>query len=86
MKKTVRWGRTNPLQSGNIKAIDISSVDYEPEKPFSLLVGTGGTLKIVDITESVEKAIPVQDGYNPIVLSKVIKDEGNTASDLWALF
>lgn len=86
MKKTVRWGRAHPLQSGNIQAIDISSVDYEPDNPFSLLVGTGGTLKIVDVTESVEKAIPIQAGYNPIVLSKVIKDGGNTASDLWALF
>lgn len=74
------------LQSGNIQEIDVSSVDYDPGKTFSLLVGTGGTLKIVDTVNVAEKAIPVQTGYNPIIITKVISDGGNTASDLWALF
>jgi len=67
-------GRIHFLQSGNIKAIDVSAEDYNPGKPFSLLVGTGGTLKVVDATNPDEIAIPVQEGYNPIVLSKVISD------------
>jgi len=74
------------LQPGNIQAIDVSSVDYDPGKSFSLLVGTGGTLKVVDTVHVAEIAIPVQTGYNPIRITKVIKDVGNTASDLWALF
>lgn len=80
------WGRKHPLQSGDIQAIDVSSVDYDPGKPFSLLVGTGGNLKVVDAVNLDEKLLPVQDGYNPIVLHKVISDAGNTASNLWALF
>jgi len=74
------------LQPGNIQAIDVSSVDYDPGKSFSLLVGTGGTLKVVDTVHVAEIAIPVQTGYNPIRITKVINDGGNTASDLWALF
>ena len=73
------------LQPGKIKAIDVSSVDYDPGRPFSLLVGTGGTLKVTDMIDN-EVAIPVQTGYNPIRITKVINDEGNTADDLWALF
>ncbi len=80
------WGRKHSLQSGNIQAIDVSSADYDPGKPFSILVGAGGTLKVVDATNQDEIAIPIQVGYNPIVLSKVIFDGGNTAGDLWALF
>ena len=80
------WGRKHSLQSGNIQAIDVSAVDYDPGKPFSILVGSGGTLKIVDATNRDEIAIPVQTGYNPIIITKVISDGGNTASDLWALF
>ena len=80
------WGRKHSLQSGDIQAIDVSAVDYNPGKPFSILVGSGGTLKVVDATNRNEIAIPIQGGYNPIVLSKVINDAGNTATDLWALF
>ena len=77
------------LQPGNIQAIDVSSVDYDPGKSFSLLVGTGGTLKVVDTVHVAEIAIPVQTGYNPIRITKVINDVGNTAAtiaDLYALF
>jgi len=81
-----QWGRKHPLQSGDIQAIDVSSVDYDPGRSFSLLVGSGGNLKVVDAVNSDQKLIPVQDGYNPVVLSKVIKDGSNTASNLWALF
>jgi len=77
------------LQPGDIQAIDVSGSDYDPGKSFSLLVGTGGTLKVVDAVNVDEIAIPVQTGYNPIRITKVINDEGNTAAtiaDLWALF
>jgi hypothetical protein len=75
------------LQSGNIKAIDVSSVDYDPGKSFSLLAGTEGALTIVDSVNVDEKVIPIQVGYNPIKLTKVVSDTGtNVADDLWALF
>ena len=77
------------LQPGNIQAINVSAADYDPGKSFSLLVGTGGTLKVVDTVHVAEIAIPVQTGYNPIRITKVIKDVGNTAAtiaDLYALF
>jgi len=80
------WGRKHSIQSGNIQVIDVSSVDFDPGRPFSLLAGSGGNLKVVDVVNSDQKLIPVQDGYNPVVLSKVIKDVSNTASNLWALF
>ncbi len=80
------WGRKHSLQSGDIQAIDVSSADYDPGKPFSILAGSGGTLKVVDVINRDEIAIPIQEGYNPIILSKVIFDGGNTATDLWALF
>ena len=73
------------LQPGKIETIDVSAADYDPGRPFSLLVGTGGILKVTDMIDN-EVAIPVQTGYNPIRITKVIKDEGNTADDLWALF
>ena len=75
------------LQSGNIQAIDVSTSDYDPGKSFSLLAGTEGALTIVDSFSSDEKVIPVQAGYNPIKLTKVVSDTGaNVADDLWALF
>jgi len=80
------WGRTHFLQSGHIEPIDVSSADFNPGKPFSILCGTSGVLKIVDTVKPDKKAIPIQEGYNPIILSKVIFDGGNTADDLWALF
>jgi len=75
------------LQSGNIQAIDVSTSDYDPGKSFSLLAGTEGALTIVDSVNVDEKVIPVQVGYNPVKLTKIICDTGtNVADDLWALF
>lgn len=50
----------------------------------SLLVGTAGTLNIMDNSGVLRTNVPVQQGYNPIYCRQV--NTGGTASDIWALY
>ena len=86
-------GQSIALQARKIEAIDVSSADYEADTdadgrpiPFTLLVASGGDLKVLPIDNSASVLIPVQDGYNPILLISVENWGLNTATGLWALY
>lgn len=50
----------------------------------SLLVGTAGSANITTPDGTDLDAVPLQQGYNPIMVSKV--RAGGTATDIWALY
>ncbi|HJS46263.1 MAG TPA: hypothetical protein VJ753_07675 [Rhizomicrobium sp.] len=49
-----------------------------------LLVGTAGTANIIDGSGNNLTGVPLQQGYNPIQVRRVLT--GGTADDIWALF
>ncbi len=49
-----------------------------------LLVGTAGTLNLMEKGGEIRANVPVQAGYNPISALQV--RAGGTASDVWALY
>ena len=50
----------------------------------ALLVGTPGTANLVDATGNAVTNLPLQPGYNPIGVSRVMT--GGTADNIWALY
>ena len=81
------------VQAKFIEAIDVSSVDYEAKKDgngnsigFSLLVSVGGDLDILPSENAASIVVPVQDGYNPVHLLKVLKNASNAATGVFALY
>lgn len=50
----------------------------------ALLVGTAGTANVKDGDGNTCTNIPLQVGYNPIIITSL--DAGGTASDIWALY
>ena len=80
------------LYSDNWEPIDVSSSNFKPGKSFSLLVGQAGKLRVrgagMDRIKAGDiKAIPVQQGYNPIICTEILyHDTENTAADIWALY
>lgn len=50
----------------------------------ALLVGTPGTANLLDSTGHALTSIPLQAGYNPIGVQRVLT--GGTADNLWALY
>lgn len=49
-----------------------------------LLVGTAGTANLMDINGDVRTDVPLQAGYNPLVVKQV--RTGGTADNIWALY
>lgn len=49
-----------------------------------LLVGTAGTANLMEEDGTVRTAVPLIQGYNPVVVKQVML--GGTASDIWALY
>jgi hypothetical protein len=50
----------------------------------ALLVGTAGTANLMDNSNTILTAVPLQAGYNPISVQQV--RTGGTATDIWALY
>jgi hypothetical protein len=50
----------------------------------ALLVGTGGTVNLVDASGAERTGVPLQQGFNPIGAARV--KTGGTAANLWALY
>jgi hypothetical protein len=73
-------GMTNP--ASKIEAVS-SGVDFTNGVCRALLVGTAGTATVIDADGNTATNIPLQQGYNPLRVSKVTL---GTASDVWALF
>jgi hypothetical protein len=49
-----------------------------------LLVGVSGTANLVDASGITRTNVPLQQGYNPLRVIKVL--DGGTARDIWALY
>jgi hypothetical protein len=66
------------------KIVAVSSgADFADGPCRALLVGTAGAATVVDSEGNTATNIPLQQGYNPIRVSKVTF---GSASDVWALF
>jgi len=50
----------------------------------ALLAGAAGTANIIDASGAERTGVPLQQGYNPIGVQRVLT--GGSASDLWALY
>lgn len=50
----------------------------------ALLVGTAGTANLIDASGSTVANVPLQQGYNPIGVQRVLT--GGTADNIWALY
>lgn len=50
----------------------------------ALLVGIAGTANFVDASGATLIGVPLQQGYNPIGVTRVTT--GGTAGDIWALY
>ena len=50
----------------------------------AVLVGTAGTANFTDYSGSVHTNVPLQAGYNPIVIQSF--QSGGTADDIWAMY
>lgn len=62
--------------------VDVAKINSQ--WPRALLVGTAGTATIIDASGQTCTSVPLQAGYNPISVQRVL-DTG-TASDIWALY
>lgn len=60
------------------------TVDFPSGPCRALLVGTAGTADLIDGAGETRSDVPLQQGYNPIVVSRVLT--GGTADDIWALY
>lgn len=50
----------------------------------ALLVGTPGTANLVDASGNVANSVPLQPGFNPIGVRRLMT--GGTADNVWALY
>ncbi len=50
----------------------------------ALLVGTAGTANLIDVSGVARTGVPLQAGYNPIGVQRVLT--GGSASNIWALY
>ncbi len=50
----------------------------------ALLIGSGGTVNLVDASGAERTGVPLQQGFNPVGAQRV--KTGGTASDIWALY
>jgi ABC-type proline/glycine betaine transport system permease subunit len=80
--ETFATGLTSPAQS----LLKITKADAVLAKGVcrALLVGTAGTANIVDAGGATWTGVPLQQGYNPLMVQRVLT--GGTADDIWALY
>jgi hypothetical protein len=77
-------GNSPGLESPAGKIAQVSSgVDFSAGVCRGLLVGTAGTATVVDAEGNTATNLPLQQGYNPLRVSKVTF---GSASDVWALY
>jgi hypothetical protein len=76
------------IAPGNTTAlVDVSSVDYNPGTPFTLIVGTAGVVVIQDNNGNQVTLTTTVDGYiHPGLLTKVYVHASNTASNMVAVY
>lgn len=60
------------------------TADIAPSACRALLVGTAGTATLIDWTGATLANVPLQQGYNPIMVRRI--KTGGTADNIWALF
>lgn len=77
-----------PTQSGasatGYVAVTAADADLPGGVCRGLLVGTAGLANLMDVDGNVRTGIPLQQGYNPLVVRQV--RTGTAASNIWALY
>ncbi len=77
-------GTSTGLDSPGRKIVEVSDGIDLPDGPCrALCVGTAGTATLIDAEGNTATDYPLQQGYNPIRVTKVTF---GTASDIWALY
>jgi hypothetical protein len=76
-------GSTAPAESV-IPVTKSDDTDLAPGPCRALLVGTAGAANIIDGAGETRTNVPLQQGYNPIVVQRVLT--GGDADDIWALY
>jgi hypothetical protein len=79
-----RPGDASTSSAGYWVAVTKADADLPNGKCRGLLVGTAGTANLADADINITTAVPLQAGYNPLVVRQV--RTGGTASDIWALY
>jgi hypothetical protein len=67
-----------------VKVTKSDTIDLAPSACRALLVGTAGTANFIDASGTDCTAVPLQQGYNPIMTRRI--KLGGTADNIWALF
>ena len=72
------------LPAGVVFPITPDAANDIPGGPVrGLLVGTGGTATLVDLTGATRTNVPLVAGYNPIMISRLVSL--GTAAGVWGL-
>lgn len=76
--------------SGDWELVDVSINDFNPGRPFRLLIGVAGDLKIKGSVMNKKKVdiplCPMPVGFAPMTCDIVYNDAGNTADNIIALY
>jgi hypothetical protein len=81
--KNISPGASGPAVA--IKAVTKSdTVDLIDGACRALLVGTAGSVNLIDADGNVSLNVPLQQGYNPLSVTRV--KLGGTADNIWALY
>lgn len=88
--QTSKW-KSGPVRNSDpaddvvaVSASDTVDIFTDGRVCRGLLVGTAGAATVITAAGNVALLIPLQQGYNPIRVSRV-KATGLTASNIWAL-
>lgn len=84
MDIAARYGDASTAPADAIVPVTKAVAELPDGKCRALLVGVAGTANIVDDTGTLRTNVPLQQGYNPIIVRAV--HTGGTASDIWALY
>ena len=80
---TLASGLSSPARQ-LIKVTKSDTLDIAPNACRALLVGVAGTANLVDWTGATVANVPLQQGYNPLMIRRVMT--GGTADNIVALY
>jgi hypothetical protein len=86
LKKLKQFGGDDDLTSPGVKYVPVTKADSDLPSGVcrTLLVGVAGTAKLMELDGTVRNNVPLQAGYNPLVVKQVML--GGTADNIWAVY
>ncbi len=78
-----RPGDASTSSADSYELVTKADTDMANGKCRGLLVGTAGTANLMETDGTVRTNVPLQAGYNPLVVRQV--RTGGTADNIWAL-